>query len=120
MALANDALKGRHILLVEDEYFIADDLKRSVSAYGGSVAGPVATLREALNLLDSDQNIDGAVLDINLRGEHVYPLADRLIASGVPFLFLTGYDAHVLPQKYSGIVRCEKPLAMHKVVAALS
>jgi CheY-like chemotaxis protein len=120
MAVASDALKGRHILVVEDEYFIADDLKRSVSAYGASVAGPVATLKEALSLLDSDQDIDGAVLDINLRGERVYPLADRLIASGVPFLFLTGYDADVLPPTYANIVRCQKPLAMHKVVAALA
>ena len=114
-----DALKGRHILVVEDEYFIANDVCRSVASHGGAVVGPVGTLREALDLLDNGQRIDGAVLDINLRGELVYPVAERLEKSGVPYLFLTGYDAHVLPPEYSKVTRCEKPLAMQKVVAAL-
>jgi CheY-like chemotaxis protein len=115
-----DALRGRHILIVEDEYFIASDVSRSMSAHGAKIVGPVGTVKEALDLLDDGRTVDGAVLDINLRGEHVYPVADRLAQSQVPFLFLTGYDAHVIPPKYSKVIRCEKPLTMHKIVAALS
>jgi CheY-like chemotaxis protein len=113
------SLSGRHILLVEDEYFIADDLKRSITKEGAEVVGPVATIEDAMRLVESTATIDGAVLDINLRGQVVYPVADRLMAQGIPFLFLTGYDARAIPEKYASIVRCDKPLAMGKVVAAL-
>lgn len=116
---AQHALKGRRILLVEDEYFIADDLRRSLSAAGAAIVGPVATLGGALDLADNGGPLDGAVLDINLRGEMVYPVADRLKAKGVPFLFLTGYDARALPARFTGVTHCEKPVAMQNLIAAL-
>ena len=119
MTSVGENLKGRHILVVEDEYFIAEDLSRSFASFGAEVVGPVATIEDALDLLDGDNPIDGAVLDINLRGRHSYPVADRLIASGVPFVFLTGYDADVIPSQYAKVGRCEKPVAIHKVAAAL-
>ena len=119
MTAAGEHLKDRRILVVEDEYFIAADLSSRLIDCGAEVAGPVATLEDAFELLDTDEAIDGAVVDINLRGRFSYPLADRLIEAGVPFLFLTGYDAMMIPSQYSGVTRCEKPVSVRDVVAAL-
>lgn len=119
MTSVGEKLKGRHILVVEDEYFIADDLRRAFAACGAEVVGPVGTLDEAIAVLDKGERVDAAVLDINLRGKRAYPIADRLLEAQVPFIFLTGYDADVIPPQYAKVIRCEKPVAMHKVVAAL-
>jgi CheY-like chemotaxis protein len=119
MTLPVDALKGRRILLVEDEYFIADDLRRTIVAQGAAVVGPVGNLPEALDAVTNGGPIDGAILDINLRGEMVYPVADALKKKGVPFMFLTGYDARALPPAYANVPCCHKPIEMAKVIAAL-
>lgn len=97
------------ILVVEDEYFVAADLAQALAAAGTAVIGPVSTEDEALALLDAGERIDGAVLDINLRGEMVYPLADALRERGVPFVFATGYGASILPIRFRGVPRWEKP-----------
>jgi hypothetical protein len=60
---------------------------------GAEVSGPLPSRREALPAFSSDERIDAAVPDINLRGEVIYPLADALRQRGVPFVFATGYDA---------------------------
>src|SRR3954467_14286390 len=89
-----ESLRGRCLLVVEDEYLIAADLTASLESLGVEVIGPAASVEEALALVhNSSDRIDGAVLDINLRNERVYPVADVLIERGVPFVFTTGYDA---------------------------
>jgi DNA-binding response OmpR family regulator len=115
----SDALKGRRILVVEDEYFIADDLRRNLFEHGAAVVGPFATVAEALDVVADGGRLDGAILDVNLRGEMVYPVADQLKAKSIPFLFLTGYDKRTIPARYSNITHCEKPVAMRKLIAAL-
>jgi len=117
-AATQDASRSR-ILVVEDEYFLADDMTRSLSGSGVDVVGPVATVKAALDLLAEETAVDGAVLDINLRGEMVYPVADLLLERGVPFVFSTGYDEHVVPRRYSEVRRCEKPVDPDRVTAAL-
>ena len=64
--------------------------------------------------------IDAAVLDINLVGAESYPLVEALIGQLVPFLFLTGYDEWALPQRYRAHPRLSKPAPVETVVAALS
>ena len=64
--------------------------------------------------------LDGAVLDINLRDQRVYPVADALAARGVPFVFLTGYDAWVIPDAHVGVPRCEKPVSSALLARMLS
>lgn len=59
------------------------------------------------------------MLDINLQGELVFPVADGLVARGVPFVFATGYDAAVIPQRFSRMTRCEKPVDVSVIVNAL-
>lgn len=97
------------ILVVEDEYFVAADLALALARVGAQVVGPVSTEEEALALLDAGERIDAAVLDINLRGEMVYPLADALRERGVPFVFATGYGASILPMRFRSVPRWEKP-----------
>ena len=107
-----DALRGRRLLVVEDEYLIAAALERALEDCGAEVVGPAGSVEGALRLVEAEgDRLDGAVLDINLRGERVYPVADVLAARGVPFVFLTGYDAQVIPDTYAGVPRSEKPVS---------
>ena len=116
-----DRLKGCCLLVVEDEYLIAADLTASLESLGVEVIGPAASVEEALSLLDKNSDrLDGAVLDINLRNERVYPVADVLMARGVPFVFTTGYDAVAVPTAYACAPRCEKPVDKTQLVRWLA
>jgi DNA-binding LytR/AlgR family response regulator len=116
-----ESLRGRCLLVVEDEYLIAADLTSLLESLGVQVIGPAASVEEALSLVDDNsERIDGAVLDINLRNERVYPVADVLTARGVPFVFTTGYDAVAVPTAYASAPRCEKPVDKTQLVRWLS
>lgn len=110
---------GKRVLLAEDDYFIVSDMARAFKAMGAQLIGPFATVEGALDYLDARRPIDGAVLDINLRGELAFTIADRLMAADVPFLFATGYDDSFIPERFEGVVRCEKPIDPAKVAKAL-
>jgi CheY-like chemotaxis protein len=111
-------LRGRRVLVVEDEYMLAEDLRRDLENQGAEVLGPVPTVAEALELLDQGLTPDLAVLDINLQGEKVYPVADALRDHAIPFLFTTGYDAQAIPSAYADVPRTEKPLALRDLLQA--
>src|SRR6185503_16413841 len=102
--------KGKHILLVEDEYFIVQDMARTFSAAGAIVVGPAASVAESLRLLAATPVLDAAVLDINLQGEMVFPVADALANRHVPFVFATGYDDEAIPARFAAVARYEKPV----------
>jgi DNA-binding response OmpR family regulator len=99
---------ARRILLVEDEYFLADELSQAMNASGLTVVGPAPTVAAAKKLLDAE-HVDAAVLDINLRGEMIFSLAAALRERGVPFLFATGYDSGVIPDEYADVPHVQKP-----------
>ena len=82
--------------------------------------GPVASVRDAFVLLGQGPLPDMAILDINLQGEMVYPLADALRERSVPFLFATGYEAWAIPEAYADVRRTEKPVEMKKMMEALA
>ena len=85
-------LQGLRILIVEDEVLIAMLLEQELCNAGADIVGPAASVAEALALIDAEQGaLSAAVLDINLRGEMVLPVADRLARLRVPFVFTTGY-----------------------------
>jgi CheY-like chemotaxis protein len=114
-----DVARGRRILVVEDEYFIADDLRNALEALGAIVVGPVPTVEDALAIISSQQAIDGATLDVALRGVTSYPVAKLLIEHGVPFVLLTGYDERALPRRLRSLPRCQKPVNVEKVLNVL-
>src|SRR4051812_18350592 len=77
-------------LIVEDESLIAMLVQDAVEEMGLATMGPASRVAHALQLLN-DGRPDGAILDVNLDGEKVYPVADELMARNIPFMFLTGY-----------------------------
>jgi DNA-binding response OmpR family regulator len=113
-----DPLAGKRILVVEDEYFIASDLKRALAEAHATVVGPVCDIEKGLAIVASQQ-LDAAILDVNLEGAHCYPVADALAAHDVPFLFTTGYDAWALPENYRSVPRITKPFLMRAVIACV-
>lgn len=115
---ASGSLAHRRVLVVEDEYFIADDMARALQSLGAEVVGPAPTLDKALALLAAER-VDAAVLDINLRGETVFPVADALRERGVRFVFATGYDPSVVPPEYRDVPRWEKPFDPQVLAAML-
>jgi CheY-like chemotaxis protein len=110
----SSSFKGRRVLVVEDEYILAQDLREELERVGAEVMGPVATVAGALALLASGPLPYMAILDIYLGGELVYPVADALRARGIPFIFATGYDAADIPKAYSKVPRAEKPSALRQ------
>lgn len=111
-------LAGRCVLIVEDHYLIADDLRTLVERLGGRVLGPVGQVAAAIRLL-SQEKPDLALLDVNLDGEAVYTVAEALGTAGVPFVFATGYDSWIIDSRFSGTPLLEKPIGLPALVAAL-
>ena len=109
----------RRVLVVEDEYFLADDIARALVRLGAETVGPVPTRAAALACLEGEGRIDACVLDINLRGEMAFAVADALLARGVPFMFATGYDQALVPAAYGHIRRWEKPFHPERLAQAL-
>ena len=105
--------------MVEDEYFLADDIVRGLKDKGAEVLGPVGDIDDALDLIEETEHLDGVVLDLNLKGELAYPVADALMERGIPFVFATGYDQAHIPARYAGVTRCEKPVDAPKIAKAL-
>ena len=110
-------LKGAKVLIVEDAVLLALELETGLSDAGAEVIGPAYELEEAMALLDRD--IDAAVLDANLNGRSVMPVAEVLASRGVPFVFATGYgEAGGAPTGFDApIIR--KPYDVTQVAAAV-
>jgi CheY-like chemotaxis protein len=113
------SLNHCRILVVEDEYFIADDMAKALEKLGAEVVGPASDQERALAFLSSSERIDAAVLDINLRGSTAFPIADILMEQGVPFVFATGYAPASVPLAYARILRWEKPFNPGDLARAL-
>jgi len=107
------------ILVAEDEVMIADDLTQMLEGQGAEVLGPAATVQKAAAIIEAEPAIDAAVLDINLRGEMIYAVADTLIERGVPVVFATGYDHFIIPERFGRVPHCEKPVGLNTVLTAL-
>ncbi len=106
---ADGSLKGRRLLVVEDEVLISMFIEGVLTDLGAEVVGPANTLADGLEIA-SKERIDGAILDLNLNGQQTYPLADMLIARGVPFVFITGYDRDSLDRRYARVPVLQKPI----------
>jgi CheY-like chemotaxis protein len=111
-------ISAKRVLVVEDEYLVAMDMSAYLEAAGAQVVGPASNVDAALEVLKRSE-LDGAILDVNLRGEMAYPVADALAARGIPFVFTTGYDARTVPARFAGVKRCEKPTTPEAISRAL-
>ena len=117
--MTDSGLNGRRILVVEDEYLIAGDIRDALLAAGATVLGPVPSVAQALDLIGSEPTPDGAMLDINLRGEEIFVVADKLVELGVPFIFATGYDRSFIPDRFAAMPSLVKPIKAPDILAAL-
>jgi DNA-binding LytR/AlgR family response regulator len=102
------SLHGLTIMVVEDDFLAALDLKRLVEERAGTVAGPVGRLEQAQQLARSVR-LDGAILDVKLDGTNSLSLADELVARDVPIILVTGYDVAMLPERFASTPRLPKP-----------
>ncbi|MGE4061923.1 MAG: response regulator [Rhodospirillaceae bacterium] len=113
------SLAGLRILIVEDDALVALNLQDFVEGLGCTVVGPVDRLSRALATLDTT-HIDGAMLDINLHGEMVYPLAERLAEREIPMLFCSGYAfTSAVPPKFARYPQVAKPMVEHTLRTAM-
>ena len=111
------ALQGVKVLVVEDEYLVAALMEDILESAGCVVAGPIPRLAQALDAANSEA-CDAAVLDVNLAGERIYPVADILSRRNIPFVFVTGYG--VLPGEYANRPRLCKPFKVADLLDTLS
>ena len=112
-------LEHKRLLVLEDEYMLADDLARALTASGAEVVGPFPTEAAAMRELDRGAPIDGAVLDVNLDGHIGMAVADRLLAERVPFVLATGYGSTAIDERFAEIPHWEKPYDAVELAKAL-
>jgi CheY-like chemotaxis protein len=103
-----DGLTRKRILIAEDERIVALDIASEVATRGAVVIGPVGTVDGALKAI-KNADVDGVILDINLRGRTAFEVADALVNRHIPFVFATGYRAVDVPARHSDVPRFEKP-----------
>jgi DNA-binding response OmpR family regulator len=118
MALNGEHAAARRVLVVEDNFNIAVALTRLLKMRGNEVIGPTSTVTGALSLI-ADYPIDGAILDINLRGEMAYPVVDALREKGVRIVFMTGYDQKSIRPAYTDVPCLQKPVTVDHLLQTL-
>jgi two-component sensor histidine kinase/CheY-like chemotaxis protein len=115
-----DLLRGRRILLAEDATIVAMELFAILENAGAQVLGPAATVERAMALANGEK-IDCAVLDVNLNGKMAFPVAQRLRARHVPFIFVTGYgDPSMWPADFRDAERLSKPVQGAELLAVVA
>ena len=113
-----DGLAGKRILIVEDEIIVALDLANEISADGVKAIGPVSTVIAALDAI-ANTELDGVILDLKLRGEMAFPVADVLADRHIPFVFMTALDAGDIPSRHANVRCVQKPVSTEVICRAL-
>lgn len=115
------SLAGKRLLMVEDEFLVGMMVKKNLEGLGATVIGPFGRLADGIAAAKAD-GLDGALLDFNLGGKLADPLADLLIARGIPFVFITGYQRDSIDRRYANIPILQKPIEpdmLERVLMAL-
>ncbi len=107
------------VLVVEDEYLIRMLLEDMLADLGYAVAAAVGSIAEAHELA-AKGDFSAAILDVNLDGQEIFPVADVLSGRGLPFVFVTGYGERTLPERYRNRPTLQKPFQADQLGAALS
>ena len=117
--MPTEPLHGMRVLVVEDEFFMADDLVRALETAGAKPVGPFGSVRQAEEAIKRN-GVEAAVLDLNLHGVRSDDLARRLDDAKVPTLIVSGYSGEALPADLHHIRRLEKPVNSRAIVSELA
>lgn len=113
------SFEGVRVLVVEDELLVALNLETLLLEAGCEVIGPIGSLPAAIQASEAEKP-DLAILDINLRGEQVFPVAEKLASRGVPIIFCSGYtDVQTLPEGFRDYVKLGKPYGASEIRDAM-
>ena len=112
-------LTGRRVLIVEDESLVAMLLETILEDMGCTPIGPASNIDDGLAMVADSEHLDAALLDVNVAGRQVFPVAEALKARGVPFVFSTGYGEGGLPDEWRGQSTIQKPFTEAAVRDAL-
>ncbi|GAA0208115.1 CheY-like chemotaxis protein [Brevundimonas nasdae] len=113
------ALNGRRVLVVEDESLVAMLLETILEDMGCTPVGPASNIDEGEAMARDTVDLDAALLDVNVAGRQVFPVAAALKERGVPFVFSTGYGEGGLPDEWRGAITIQKPFTEAAVRDAL-
>jgi DNA-binding NtrC family response regulator len=116
--IPGSSLNGARILILEDEFFLADDLARALREAGAEPVGPASNMEQAENLV-AREHLDAAILDVNIHGALASGFIERLASGKLPCLIVSGYGGDALPEAISGIPRIEKPISPSSVIEIL-
>ncbi len=114
-----NALEGRRVLVIEDESLVAMLLETILEDMGCEVIGPESNVDDGLQAASSTPNLDAALLDVNVAGREVFPVAEALLARDVPVVFSTGYGESGLPEQWRGRPTIQKPFTESTIRDAL-
>lgn len=117
--MSNVLLAGRSVLVIEDDFYLADDARQTLEDAGANVLGPVSNVEDALTLLEQTKP-DCALVDINLGAGPNFEPAWALRSRNIPLIFLTGYDATAVPSEFADAPRLEKPTDARGLLAAVA
>lgn len=111
-------LDGSRVLILEDEALVAFALEDMLVAFGCEVVGPALRLSQALDLIEREQ-LDAAILDVNIGGDRSYAIAEELERRSVPFIFATGYGTEGVELKRASVRVLTKPYRRHELESEL-
>ncbi len=111
-------LSGRRVLVIEDEMLILMMIEDMLADLGCKSVAVASKIRPAIDLIEG-QDFDTAMVDMNLNGEIVYPLAELLTAQKVPFIFVTGYAPRSVDARFTAIPILQKPVLQDELAAML-
>lgn len=117
--MTDKMLSGCRIIIVEDDYYQAHDCKQMLQRAGADVVAVSAVVPD-LEALLAEGRIDAALIDINLGKDHTFDLARALKARAIPFAFLTGYDAAILPDDLADSAYISKPADIERVIGVIA
>ncbi len=116
---SSPALAGLRVLIVEDDWILADDIAKALAGEGAAVVGPAGSVAAAAQLTAGEDGLHAAVLDVKLRDGDIYDLARRLDERGVRLIFVSGWDPEAAPADLHHCPRLDKPAAPEQVVWGL-
>lgn len=114
-----NVLAGAKLLIIEDEFLIGQELAYGLQRQGIDVIGPCTSVAGAFDVLRGTEDIGAAILDLNIHGHLAFDLADELSDKNIPFVFYTGYESVIMPDKFRKVARVRKPADWPEIRRAL-